>query len=135
MKTTKLILILLLVLFIFFSILQWSKLAIENSKLRNAVKERDIIADSYYYQLQELAFIFENACNDKDKFALYDAISKYRELKQQELDKKGITYIEVPETNVKLAKTLYGENGNLKFHFNESGKLKKIEFLEYAKRY
>jgi len=136
LKTTKIILIIFFILFIIFSIYFNAKFVVENSKLRNAVKEGDVISDSYYSQLKELAFIFENVCNDKDQFALYKAISIYQDLRDQELEKMGLEYIVIPKINISdSTKVLYGYNGNLKFYFDGNGKLKEIKFPTYGKVY
>ena len=114
------------------------QLVFENSELRSEIEQLERDRDDFYGQLDELAFVFQNAGQYLDNSVIYDGLVKFKAKRYDELRRDGFSMEEFgvlkQEHASKLYK-LYGLHHELEFDFDESGKLVKITYEKFKPKY
>ncbi len=131
MKILKIVGILLLICYLVFSLYAGVRLNTKCSTLEDSLDMEKRKADIFYGQIQELSFILENASPALDKTTIQDGINKFTDSRHEQFKKDSIPIVEIPRTLPKSSNILYGYHSELRFHFYENGRLKKIEYPKY----
>lgn len=138
MKKGKIIIRIVLISIFILSIVSGMQLVFENSELRAEVERLEMDRDDFYGQLDELAFVVENAGQYLDNYVIYDGLIKFKMKRYEELRRDGFEKEEIlvtsPERARKLYK-LYGLHRELEFDFDENGKLVKLIYEKYKTKY